>query len=273
MSRLIHSIRSSERSSTRNIARFFLVLCLSSIVFGSNFSNAQSGDGFFRCLKANFFKKSEFKKIQRNRFQTGRTLNDYIANLDPGFKADLDALQFEDQWVDAGAGDANAAQEYLNNGGLGHVTALAAAIPRHVKSAILRFSKQNTQKFRYLEGRLIEETPASWVGRSRLITDVWGPLAYSSNPIAVLQKYLEFLEPGGKIYAFNGSRGWMTIGGKRIIFNDWLASQSSSHLRITHHSGQLVIERLDDTPIELPTIKLVSAQRSTPPVYYFELTQ
>jgi hypothetical protein len=111
------------------------------------------------------------------------------------------------------------------------------------------------EKLRVIE-RPFEKIKDEEIGKFDLITDVWGIFSYSSNPMIVLQRYIDLLNVGGTIY-IHSDNVWVTddvsnpkdlevvwnngIGSykyRRHLFGKWLKSQNIKGLDIeTNENG------------------------------------
>ncbi|MCM2278452.1 MAG: class I SAM-dependent methyltransferase [Oligoflexia bacterium] len=228
----------------------------------------------------------EFASLQRklrwNLFATDRSLGEYSSRFGPRFRPFLESLRAEDRWLDAGTGEARALREYQEareaaGDASASLVGVALRAPLLARAKLARLTKRSGGRFRYLEGRELESIPAEELGPSRLITDFFGPLAYSSRPEAVLERYLEALAPGGRIYAETGLSSTVRVGGaegERVLsLASWIGELlPPEQFRVSVLGGQLEIERLKaGAAFRLPRLKLLELSAEAPPARLFQV--
>jgi SAM-dependent methyltransferase len=132
-------------------------------------------------------------------FQRSRGINSYKNALGPWFQKALENISHHGgNWLDAGAGEGVAVQEFLQQHNAN--TNINATI------VSLQSSAKKAPNLEVLTGQLIEDIPLNYFKKYKLITDVYGALAYSASPHLVLKKYLEVLEANGEILIYLGAR-------------------------------------------------------------------
>ncbi len=85
-------------------------------------------------------------------------------------------------------------------------------------------------KLKLLTGHFLEDLPASALGRPDLILEYIGVMSYSADPTTVLKKYLETLKPDGDIYLLfdrslreQGERTWTSTHSGRSIVEEGIS--------------------------------------------------
>lgn len=207
----------------------------------------------------------QFHKSKK--FITTRDLNSYKNIIGHKFAESLANLNEKSHWLEAGGGEGKAVFDYHEARGEAMVTLLSVD------------TEQNSRdRLSVVKGRLLEEIPHSELGKFELITDVYGPFAYSKQPDLVLSKYLEMLVPGGKIFTVTDSRiddrgGIFLSGGRRMDFFEWLKSTKGIRVELEDRDVHRVITIERDSNfenIEFPTGPLAEFYRvPTMPPYRF----
>lgn len=244
--------------ASSRVALLTIVLALSALV-----PNAAAGTLCESIL-------TQRKMIEKNEFITGRELKDYLAYLGPGFREALIKLRADGHWIDMGAGGANAVMGYLTTADprfpdpaeRAHVTAVAVQKP-HMNE---KLEKQalSSGKYKYLEGRYVEDIPVQEFGRADLITDFYGPLAYSMDPVGVLNAYLKILKVGGSIYFVEGNRTLVHDRNTEYSFNAWLKVVNVPGLEVElGHFAPRITKLAED--VSIPELELFSFSAERPP--------
>lgn len=217
-------------------------------------------------------------------FQRGRGLYSYISALGKDFKTKLLEIENKEQahWLDAGGGEGNALYQFHQMNPKSSVTSTLVSLESFAEP---------TEKLKVLKGRYIEHIPANELTKSDLITDVFGPMAYSSEPHKVLAKYLEVLKPDGEIHIFLGSKEeifgknnkFITSNNEILDFIDWL--QSIQGLEITARKEtreddmnpfevwSVKIKKQTFKNIEIPELQARSFKAGAPPEFLFQETR
>lgn len=170
------------------------------------------------------------KTVSLNGFETGRALrgpyvsgtidSPYEAYLGSDFVDSLTRLKAGDGWMDMGSGDGAAASEFLHTfhgaspGEAPNVTAVAYA---HADTTAL---ERTFPTFRGLYGRYLETIPDRTLGRAKVISDLFGPLSYTTQFDRVLQRYGDMLEVGGEVYAYLGFRSHLPLDPSGVARTD-----------------------------------------------------
>jgi hypothetical protein len=188
------------------------------------------------------------------------------------FRNALLKLSSGDTWIDMGAGRAKAMLAYylelksksqlkrlpkmiaVSLSGKGH---LISAITKNDFKGLNRISRMRPElraiiknlntirkfaKFSYIEADASSGTIHKMhLPKAKLITDVWGPLAYTNQADRVLNEYLKLLCVGGEILIHMHWKRFpkIEIGNQTFEFLDWVASIQNG----------LKIEEIIDSPL------------------------
>ncbi|MFC1853612.1 hypothetical protein ACFL27_25795 [candidate division CSSED10-310 bacterium] len=215
--------------------------------------------------------------IRQNSYTIDRNLLDYKLILGPEFIEFLTSLGLEHHWIDSGAGRARAMIDYVQDDFFSpqaRVTALDSNTPEPHYLAELE-KKFSSPGFRYLSGQRIENRHLDEVGCADLITDVYGPLQYSSTMDQVLERYATLLKPEGEIWTVQPVITFIyDRQNKEIRFQDWLkyVQGLTVHSVLSPHSGarELVLLRNEES-IVIPKLALQSIYSGSPPLRKFTL--
>lgn len=166
-------------------------------------------------------------------FTRARGFGSYVRMLDgrrpegqPGpFASAMNALRQapDARWLDSGGGEGVATSELKNTEGFENLQVTLVSYESSAESAT---------GYNVLTGRFLEDIPDAELGTNDIITDVYGPLAYSGKPHEVLRKYLNALKPDGQAFVFLGTdrdhygkiNQVITRSGKIQAFGDWVQS-------------------------------------------------
>lgn len=186
----------------------------------------------------------------------------------------------EFHWLDSGGGEGNAIAQFL------------ASVPETglVKTTLLAYETPAVanERMAVLKGRFIENIPQGEIPASDLITDVYGPMAYSSRPDLVLSKYLQALKPQGKIllslghgYGVFGHHNKVSLAdGRLLTFKDWLLGLKGLQVKLRElvipnefNKGELLSVEItlkeDGTLPEIPALDLLNMKNGMPPEMIF----
>jgi len=186
----------------------------------------------------------------------------------------------EFHWLDSGGGEGNAIAQFL----------ASVPEPGRVKTTLLAYETPAVanERMAVLKGRFIENIPQGEIPASDLITDVYGPMAYSSRPDLVLSKYLQALKPHGKILLSLG-HGYGVFGhhnkvsledGRLLTFKDWLLGLPGLQVKLRElvipnefNKGELVSVEItlneDGSLPEIPALDLLNMKNGMPPEMIF----
>lgn len=255
-----------------------------------------SAPGLFERLRCRFIvrKFTEVKAepkvvvadwLQSNQFKTDRNLYSYRHLLGGYFDGRLMTFTPGSHWIDMGAGDAHALLDAMTHESLPRIQATAIGVKRPNKIPWKYFERFESEgRFQYIEGMINNEL-LSRVAKANLITDVFGPLAYSKNPDEIMELYLKQLHDGGEIFAFGSSLKTRIVTPKGTMnFYDWLKTLPGVLVDLGTHGENWVRVRLDpqfqkslstlrdgaDTRI-IPRLELVDYFDGAPPIREYRL--
>lgn len=216
-------------------------------------------------------------------FTRGRNLGTYVEKLGPGFHAAIDAIgkRPDPHWLDSGGGEGVAVKEYLDlakarNWPAVKITLLAYETPARSEGLL-----------EVLSGRYLEKIPDREIAKNDIITDLFGPLAYSGQPHLVLQKYLNSLKDGGKAFihlgageqAFGTNNTVVMADGRVAPFVDWLKTVSGLDFeyelrRIVtpmreFDTATAIITRRAGQNVRFPPVELIQYKDGMPPRMMF----
>ena len=104
----------------------------------------------------------------------------------------------------------------------------------------IRLSQQTMRKYEILDGRLFQNIPIQeLMPRFKLITDFFGIYTYSSDPLAVINKYLNVMEQGGTLGIVYNNKDFVKVKDKIMPFYEWLESVTGNDLSVEYGKGWL----------------------------------
>ncbi len=255
--------------------------------------------------------KSGFNKIlkntiKENSFITHRTLIDYTNQMPDSFLLELSNLDESKTWLDSGSGDFQAIENYktdsyneldnyymsVRNLDPTAETYLTKKALRsiyesspHSRSKTIGISFTSNRDIPVMEnhktmlGRFLENIPDSEIGSVDLITDIFGPYAYSHQADQVLSKYLRLLTSEGSIYLFlgnpeiDGVSGVVERKGASLTLEEWVRSipglrVETSETRAYGKLGvTLIIKKVPGFEVTVPRLELdpMRSAGGTPP--------
>ncbi len=215
-------------------------------------------------------------------FTVGRNVNHYSALLrnsgsgsTGSFKPFFEALYVkpDTHWLDAGGGE-------------GYATKMAIDLPDSKINTTLISVETNAEDIidgdvlrrKVFKGRFIEDIGDEELAASDLVTDVYGPIAYSSRPDIVLEKYLHNLKNDGVVYLHLGEEKDMfgkynqiiTSRGEVLDFSDWLKTINGTETDImttrlfpgdsvvlSGEKGRTARMHLDGSEIQVPKLQRI----------------
>lgn len=208
--------------------------------------------------------------VKENQFTVTRGLKDYQDFFGASFRKDLQSLRGSDHWLDGGAGNAYAQKDFLGSrdgkrilADRPKMTAVSLVYPADEPLSLAQ------GRFRMLAGRYFEEIPIGELEKADLITDVTGILNYTEQLDWVLERYLNLLQPNGKIYVFipRHITRIRTARGAELSLVQWLKTISGLQIteikdqRVPYPSDQsFIIERVASN-VKVPKLKLLSARK------------
>ena len=212
-------------------------------------------------------------------FTKARSLKSYRLALGESFAKSLEKLYLlkDGHWFDSGAGHAIAVRQ-----------ALELPKAKNLKATIVAYetSAQSEFRLKVLAGRFLENIGDHEIPSSHLITDVFGPLAYSSQPTVVIQKYLNNLKENGEIYLFLGSRHELfglnnkvvTASGKVLTLAQWLEQIPGTKAELIktqydddgslYETWTMRITKID-SKAKVPLVEIIHFEEGAPPAMTF----
>ncbi|MBK7891994.1 MAG: hypothetical protein IPJ84_14495 [Bdellovibrionales bacterium] len=219
-------------------------------------------------------------KKYENIFTRARDLGSYKMAFGKEFSRTLqEVAEKGGHWIDAGAGDAIALQEFV------------AANPRARGTAIsVESSAESKGRMSVLKGQFIEDIPSDRVEKARVVTDVIGGLAYSGTPHLVLRKYFDWLETTGEIFVFMGTRDVygltnrvITSDGKYLNLIDWIKQIPGIKVDVfvetreddgkTYEKWAMRLTRDKTRALDIPDVALRELLPGAPPTMLFQETR
>ncbi len=147
--------------------------------------------------------RTKWDLVKNNDFNVSRTYAEYNGVFSGRLASTIRQMRGQGKrWIDMGAGNALAQRAVLRLYGkeAPEMLAVGYKIPggKRGKQNVREFEAKSQGKFQYLEGK---QTPASIrrLGKTDLITDVYAIAAYSDAPSAIIEAYLDILNPGGTL--------------------------------------------------------------------------
>jgi len=157
-------------------------------------------------------------RLENNSFRITAGLTDYAKHFGEPFVEHLFGLTDKQRWLDGGAGEARAMQEYYKDSGQARTTAIGYKKPESVDLQEL----EKNEKFQYASGKYFGEMSGEDLGMDQglfdVITDYNGVLSYTKTLSEDLQKYLNLLTKGGALYTS------FFAGIENSSVDEWLAS-------------------------------------------------
>lgn len=213
-------------------------------------------------------------------FTKGRGLGTYQLAMGKEFTESFHRLLQlpHSHWFDSGAGHAFAVRQ-----------ALELPEARHLKSTVVAYETSATSEgpLKVIAGRFLENIADHEIPKSDLITDVFGPMAYSSQPHTVLKKYVNNLKENGEIYIYLGARHELygesnkvvTAKGEVLTLGEWLKS-------IPGLKTELIKTKKDDDgaffymwtlkitkeqgDVQIPNLEMIHFKEGAPPTMTFK---
>lgn len=260
--------------------RWLFALCLlAAAAISSNRALAAPDD----CARL-FALPKVLSAMQRNSFTVHRDLAAYESDFGFLFRQRVGNLRRGQHWLDVGAGDGNAQLDYLRERSSDAARVTAIAYRRGWESRLYN-SKLGRGENRFISGRMVEAISNQEIGQADLITDVFGALSYTNDPVLVLRKYLELLKPDGHLM-FVGMMSKVKVGEKEILFTDWLAQQKGIEVKVLKETTVLDYTPMHPDPekyhavevrvtdlaaaLQLPKLKTLRTTDALPPQFIFQ---
>ncbi len=212
--------------------------------------------------------------VEKNDFSVHRSLFDYFTYLGEDFRRALREVGENDQWLDAGSGSGYAILDYqrgylmteLPSGKTIGVTVVLPKTGIAVRQTLIEEGYGSRNQFIF--GNYIEDLPVEQLGKNKVISDLFGPMSYTSNPTDVMNRYLDVATPEAQIF-LKTSYGKTSVNltdGSTIAFEDYLGRVLAGHEVINHRNGQVHIRLKPLGVAKIPKLKLVRiVDDGTPP--------
>ncbi len=229
------------------------------------------------------------------RFNVERGLPSYFDRFPTSLQSIIKYLKSGQNWMDGGSGEGWAIENYCDaypNGA--NVLGITKTIKRTPKSF--------NGRLKVLSGRFIEDIPTSEIPVNALVTDYFGPYAYSKSPEQIIAQYVNSLQVGGKAYVYlhlkhEGSYSKVILkDGRTVDLNVWIAeklresgmfqvkyeSQLFAYTEYVEVDGNsirgdaeddaitMVVDRIGAGELRLSGLRLKSVTSGTPPERIFE---
>lgn len=270
------------RVKTTFTALFLSSLLTSSLPFGALASTVARCEVIFTSVLAEKSDPRAFDNLTKyeQMFTKGRGLETYKTALGKDFERSLEKVlrQPETHWFDSGAGHAFAVRQALD---IPTAPGLTSTVVAYETSAA------STGRLKVISGRFLETIADAEIAKSDLITDVFGPLAYSGQPHQVLQKYLNNLKPDGEIYIFLGARHELygqtnqvvTAKGEVLNLAQWIETVPGLKATLiktpkvddgTHYEMWTLKITKNQNDVHVPQVEMIHFKEGAPPAMTFK---
>lgn len=229
--------------------------------------------------------------ISENRFETTRDLVEYKKMFGPNFENALYQLGNDEIWIDMGAGFGLAQIDFrMLRKETVKLVATGFVKPRveHMKADYTNkqideymaklellgrhLHMRGSMPFRYVEGDILKMSRSRLArkGTVRLITDLYGPMSYASDPAKLLRLY-------GTLLAFN-ARLFIHVIDERLLIRDPKTGELYSLFQFVAKYGRgfyfspesrFLVRNSEE--IYIPDLKLVKRRSGTPPYNTYEI--
>ncbi len=216
------------------------------------------------------------KKFE-NIFSRARDLSRYKIAFGKEFSQALRGLSEKGgHWIDAGAGDAIAIQEFVAANPLVRGTAIS-----------IESSAESSERLMVIKGQFIENIASGYVTKARVITDLIGGLAYSGTPHLILRKYFDWLDSNGEIFVYMGTRDVyglknrvITADGKYLNVVEWIKQipgikvdvlvETREDEGVLYQKWAMRLTRDLGQTLNIPDVTLREFQAGAPPTMLFQ---
>jgi hypothetical protein len=264
-----------------------VVLVISIIVWANQSSGATK-------LCSELFQANRHQSIsilENNDFVVNRSLTDYKEKLGDAFLERLNSLVHGQVWADFGAGERQAAMQYLakyEKKGAATVYAISyKSPPISWNWADLDARLRQEKRLVVIDGNLIEDIPEERLPVIDIGSDVYGPLSYTDNISLVLNKYLSMLHKpmessifgvvrslnkDATVFDIMGMTVVITRKGQALLLPQWLMTQPQIVVRLSGEPKEEqnfeITKAVPDAKVE--DLELVDLQYySQPPLRIF----
>ncbi len=203
--------------------------------------------------------------LDKNPWSGGRLLKEFHYTYRRELLKLLRPLNAQKHWLDLGAGDGLMQLGLMartDMPDLPRMTAISYRLSRRVP-------KKLGNRYRMISGRLFESIPAREIGKADLITDHVGVLSHTPTLTQTFRKYLNLLEPGGRILVSGPFSKTLILrrDGSLVSWDVWL--RSIRGLRCTTKASSIIISK-SKNQINIPNLRLVGARHDFYLYRYFE---
>lgn len=209
------------------------------------------------------------QQIKTGEFTVTRDFPKYVQHFGDDFARDLRNLGPNGRWLNGGGGKAIAEKEFLAQSQNGKVVSLVYERPAGLSDHKL----PRSARFEYKEGRMIEDVPNAELGKFKVISDLYGPLAYTRDFSGVLQKYLDLLEDGGSLYftleRASSNTQMVAMNGEAASLRDWIESIPGLNLSTWRVGEDETFRIVKNGAVKIPHLETVHYSYSTPPSRLF----
>jgi len=228
--------------------------------------------------------KHSSARLSENNFATFRPFELYEKIFSDSFYQDLVSLKSSGHWIDMGAGQGVAIQGFYKKFTESESRPSAGSkkfikVPKITGVVYKSVEKEKwkneealfkIKELNWLSGKLIEDISSSVIGRADVISDVQGPIAYTDDLYAVLDKYLKILNKGGKIYlntywqltkVYTKNRQWLNL-------SEWLLNLEGLKV-LKPNNNSLIIQKISSNEIVIPNLYLEYYEDGGPPKRVF----
>ena len=207
-------------------------------------------------------------------YRSDRTLAQYRTQFGDPFEQALASLGEGDLWLDSGSGDGFALAQFMAENSTTRGLGVALEMRPAREAALARLV--HPKRLRFLTGQLLEALPKAWLGRPRLITDLFGPISYTHEFSLVLQTYLDVLAPDGVlIFALvdNFRRNVFYHQRPYSTMRAYLESIEGIEVAPAGNYLERFVIRKTRERVVVPRLRTLIFDRGTPPTRVFTLDE
>ncbi|MEW9699425.1 hypothetical protein [Paenibacillus sp. SI8] len=183
-------------------------------------------------------------RLENNSFTITSGMQEYSNYFGEDFEKHVNGLEDKQRWLDGGAGEAKAMQDYYKKDGKARTTAIGFKKPESVDLQEL----EKNDKFRYASGKFFGDMSDEDLGMDQglfdVITDYNGILSYTKTLSEDLQKYLNLLTKGGTLY----TSFYAKINGDTQIEN-WLADIKGARHEKSGKTSFKIVKTADEVQV------------------------
>ena len=114
-----------------------------------------------------------------------------------------------------------------------------------------------------------------------MITDLYGPISYTTRIDEVLEKYFKVLTDDGAIFiASNNSTSVINSAGSKISLTDWISTIEGISVKVVNRINNvdpggpdewgIKLTKLQER-VEIPALELVTLEDGSPPTRVFKI--